>query len=79
MNFFLLINSYILLPYFDFSFASSAAESYAVKLASIPELAPLPGSLFRSSDPVQLTESETEYVVKCIKHCFSDHLILQVT
>ncbi|XP_018910396.1 coatomer subunit gamma isoform X2 [Bemisia tabaci] len=53
------------------------AESYAVKLASIPELAPLPGSLFRSSDPVQLTESETEYVVKCIKHCFSDHLILQ--
>lgn len=52
-------------------------ESYAEKLASIPELASLPGPLFKSSEPTQLTESETEYVVRCIKHCFPHHLVLQ--
>merc|ERR1711971_1061171 len=35
------------------------------------------GPLFKSSQPAQLTESETEYVVNCIKHVFPQHLLLQ--
>ncbi|GFG30080.1 hypothetical protein Cfor_09505 [Coptotermes formosanus] len=56
--------------------AVSREESYAEKLQSVPELVAF-GPLFRSSEPVELTESETEYVVRCIKHCFPQHLILQ--
>lgn len=56
--------------------AVSREESYAEKLQSVPELVAL-GPLFRSSEPVELTESETEYVVRCIKHCFPQHLVLQ--
>jgi len=41
-----------------------------------PEVAKL-GPLFKSSQPVELTESETEYVVQCIKHVFPNHLMLQ--
>ena len=48
-----------------------AADVYA-----IPELAAL-GRAFRSSSAVPLTESETEYVVKCVKHIFKDHVVLQ--
>ncbi|CAH8450640.1 unnamed protein product [Schistosoma turkestanicum] len=51
-------------------------DSYAEQLASIPEFSRL-GSIFKSSSPVELTESDTEYVVTCIKHLFSKHLILQ--
>lgn len=36
------------------------------------------GKLFCSSEPSMLTEPETEYVVRCIKHIFNHHLILQV-
>ena len=57
--------------------AVSREESYAEKLQSVPELVAL-GPLFRSSEPVELTESETEYVVRCVKHCFPQHLVLQV-
>ena len=47
-------------------------------LSSIPEVAKL-GPLFRSSDkPQDLTESETEYVVKCVKHAFANHIVFQV-
>jgi len=48
----------------------------AEKVYAIPELAAL-GRAFRSSTPVQLTESETEYVVTCIKHVFENHVVLQ--
>lgn len=58
--------------------AISKEESFAEKLAAVPELASLPGPLFRSSEPTQLTESETEYVVKVIKHSLPNHLVLQV-
>lgn len=58
--------------------AVAREESFAEKLLSVPELASLPGPLFRSSEAIQLTESETEYVVKCIKHSFPHHLVLQV-
>lgn len=53
--------------------ADPAAAVYA-----IPELAAL-GRAFRSSTPVQLTESETEYVVTCVKHVFENHVVLQFT
>lgn len=57
--------------------AISREESYAEKLRGVPELVAF-GPLFRSSEPVELTESETEYVVRCIKHSFPRHLVLQV-
>uniref|UniRef100_H2YIY9 Coatomer subunit gamma n=1 Tax=Ciona savignyi TaxID=51511 RepID=H2YIY9_CIOSA len=46
------------------------------QLSRIPEFGVL-GNLFKSSDAVELTESETEYVVKCTKHTFPHHLVLQ--
>jgi coatomer protein complex subunit gamma len=50
---------------------------YAERLAAIPAFAGL-GPLFKSSAPVELTESETEYVVRCVKHTFLGHIVLQV-
>jgi coatomer protein complex subunit gamma len=50
----------------------------AAALYAIPELASL-GRAFRSSAPTPLTESETEYVVQCIKHIFPNHVVLQFT
>ena len=47
------------------------------QLAAIPEFASL-GTLFKSSKPVELTESETEYMVRCIKHTFAEHIVFQV-
>ncbi|CAG8566045.1 9819_t:CDS:10 [Ambispora gerdemannii] len=52
-------------------------HSYAPKLAAIPEFASY-GELFTSSNkPIELTESETEYVVSCVKHIFKEHIIFQ--
>ena len=51
-------------------------EIYAEQLAAIPEFASL-GALFKSSDSVELTEAETEYVVQCVKHTFLNHIVLQ--
>lgn len=49
------------------------------QLAAVPEFQGL-GPLFKSSpEPVALTESETEYVIRCTKHTFSDHLVFQVS
>lgn len=35
------------------------------------------GPLFKSCEPVELSESGTEYRVRCIKHVFARHLLLQ--
>lgn len=43
---------------------------------SIPEFAAF-GRVFLSSAPVPLTETETEYVVHCVKHIFDKHIVLQ--
>ena len=51
-------------------------DMFVEKFSAIPEIAQL-GPLFKSSQPAQLTESETEYVVNCIKHVFPQHLLLQ--
>ena len=48
----------------------------AAAVYAIPELASL-GRVFRSSAPNELSEEETEYVVRCIKHVMPEHIILQ--
>ena len=53
-------------------------DVYIEKLNAIPQFATF-GPLFKSSSPVELTESETEYVVSCVKHVYANHIVLQVT
>lgn len=55
-----------------------AAPMYAQQLAKIPELDAL-GRLFCSSKQVALTETETEYMVQCVKHIFDEHVLFQFT
>jgi coatomer protein complex subunit gamma len=49
----------------------------ASRMATIPQMAQY-GVPFKSSSPVMLTESETEYVITCVKHVFPEHLVFQV-
>jgi len=57
--------------------AATRQDVYAEQLSGVAELASL-GPLFKSSStPLQLTESETEYVVNCVKHTFKDHVVFQ--
>ena len=56
--------------------AASKQDIHAERLAAVPELAAL-GPLFKSSEPVELTESETEYVVRAVKHTFADYIVFQ--
>ena len=59
---------------------STSDETVTVDPASalykIPEFVQL-GRPFRTTRETALTESEMEYVVKCIKHVFDDHIVLQ--
>ncbi|KAJ1893002.1 coatomer subunit gamma [Kickxella alabastrina] len=51
---------------------------YASKLNAIPELAAFGEQpLVSSAKAVELTESETEYVVHCIKHVYESHIVFQ--
>lgn len=53
-------------------------QVYSQQLEQIPEIAAF-GPLFKSSiKPVELTESETEYVVSCVKHMFKENIVFQV-
>jgi coatomer protein complex subunit gamma len=45
-------------------------------LNNIPEFAAF-GRIFLSSSPIPLTETETEYVVHCIKHIYDNHIVIQ--
>lgn len=56
--------------------ALANAQKHSNQLMQIPELR-AHGALLRSSHPVELTESETEYVVSVIKHIYKEHLVLQ--
>ena len=56
--------------------SAAAAQKYAQQLQAIPEIAAF-GGVLRSSPVVELTESETEYVVTAIKHLFKEHLVIQ--
>nr|CAG8477160.1 7989_t:CDS:10 [Entrophospora candida] len=51
-------------------------QVYVQQLERIPEIAAF-GVLFKSSKAIELTESETEYVVSCIKHMFNEHVVFQ--
>lgn len=58
---------------------TGAYADHAAQLAGIPELASY-GQLLTTSplgEPVQLTESETEYIVTAYKHVFAEHIVLQ--
>lgn len=56
--------------------ATATAQKYAQQLQQIPELAAY-GGVLKSSPMVELTESETEYLVSAIKHIFKEHIVLQ--
>jgi len=51
-------------------------DVYIEKLNAIPQFSSY-GPLFKSSNSVELTESETEYVVSCVKHIYANHIVLQ--
>lgn len=51
----------------------SAVDAYQKMLSSIAEF----GRLFKSSEPVELTEAETEYAVNVVKHIYENHVVLQ--
>lgn len=51
-------------------------EAYAALLETVPQLAAL-GSVFKSSEPVQLTEEDTEYSINVVKHVYESHVVLQ--
>jgi len=52
------------------------SDLYSALLASIPQFSSF-GPLFKSSKPIELTESETEYVVNVVKHVFAEHIVFQ--
>jgi coatomer subunit gamma len=56
--------------------ASVASQKYAQQLQAVPEFTGY-GAVLKSSSVVELTESETEYVVSAVKHVFKEHLVLQ--
>jgi len=56
--------------------AVAAAQKHAQALMQIPELK-AHGTVLSSSPTVELTESETEYVVTAIKHIYKDNVVIQ--
>ncbi|KAG2199331.1 hypothetical protein INT47_012965 [Mucor saturninus] len=50
--------------------------AYAEALSAIPQVAAF-GALFKSSPKIEVTESETEYTVNCVKHTFAKHILFQ--
>ncbi|KAK3112117.1 coatomer subunit gamma [Teratosphaeriaceae sp. CCFEE 6253] len=56
--------------------AQQQGQKYAAQLSAVPEFGGY-GALLKSSATVELTESETEYVVSAVKHVFREHVVLQ--
>ncbi|KAL6648518.1 hypothetical protein ACP70R_012742 [Stipagrostis hirtigluma subsp. patula] len=54
----------------------SAVDAYQKMLSSIPEFSGF-GRLFKSCEPVELTEAGTEYVVSVVKHIYDSYVVLQ--
>jgi len=52
-------------------------SAYIQQLKDVPELSTY-GEVLGSSKQTQLTESETEYQVSCVKHVFAEHVVFQV-
>lgn len=59
--------------------AHETHSAYAAQLAAVPEFAAYGEILNSSAKPIPLTESETEYVVTCVKHIFKEHIVFQVS
>lgn len=57
--------------------AAETQSAYVQQLKEVPELATY-GEVLGSSKLAQLTESETEYQVTCVKHIFAEHIVFQV-
>jgi coatomer protein complex subunit gamma len=58
------------------SAALAAVQRHSQELMKVPELKAY-GPVLRSSSSIELTESETEYVVSVIKHIFKNYIVLQ--
>ena len=56
--------------------AAATRQKYEEAFKRIPELRAY-GPVLKSSSTVELTESETEYVVTAVKHIFKQHIVLQ--
>jgi len=56
--------------------AVETQSAYIQQLKEVPELATY-GEVLGSSKLAQLTESETEYQVTCVKHIFVEHIVFQ--
>lgn len=54
----------------------SLEEIYSEQLAKIPGIERL-GPLFKTTQPIDLTEAETEYLVRLLKHIYARHVIFQ--
>lgn len=57
--------------------AAETQSAYAQQLADVPELAEYGPVLNSTHNPIQLTETETEYQVTCVKHIFQEHIVFQ--
>ncbi|KAF5392451.1 hypothetical protein D9757_002281 [Collybiopsis confluens] len=57
--------------------AAETQSTYAQQLAEVPEFASYGPALNSNAAPIQLTESETEYQVTCVKHIFKEHIVFQ--
>ncbi len=57
---------------------ASRQDVYIEKLQAIPQFAAF-GPLFKSSTPIEMTDSISEIVVQCVKHTFAQHIVLQVS
>ncbi|KAJ2895075.1 coatomer subunit gamma [Coemansia aciculifera] len=58
--------------------AEDARLQYAAQLAAIPALAAFGAQpLVSSQRSAELTEAETEYVVRCVKHVYERHVVFQ--
>lgn len=55
---------------------AAATQKYAEQLVQIPDIKEY-GNLLKSSLPVELSESETEYVVTAVKHIFKENIVVQ--
>ena len=58
--------------------AAETQSTYAQQLAEVAEFADYGPVINSSAKPVQLTETETEYQVTCVKHIFKEHIVFQV-
>jgi len=57
--------------------AAETQSAYAQQLANVPEFSSYGPVLNSTANPAQLTESETEYQVTCVKHIFKERVVFQ--